>query len=1308
MNQTKSPHQTNFIVPSGLINLIKKDVDSGYGIVPLIGAGFSAPSGIPAGVDYTAYLFYCLAKVFGSDGTCKVRQENNLISQWNPASLRWPDFSEVPIYENLWDNMKQWSEQILSGAGNFSVEGKMARWQAAGVVSDWRATLHLLSRLRIEKGVESDESKKVVLRFPDNRVIDSFFVTLTKGKKPNAAHMFLPHLADILRIKIILTTNFDNLIENAFQQFDMPIAVFDVHMDASLPDPGFVRSQRSVVKMHGGRYGLRADFTLDKYPSSDDVEKFKGYMSLYNSNQIKMGENQRNLLVLGVGGKEHRTIALICRTMMDLSDLKVYWLCYHEDEKNTVRNTFTYILSHLRDRKEIMAKDIDHILSRIYLTNTPYLSLFFLEFYQNIFLSLPPAGLNFPAIWPIPPMPPEFEEESDEAKSVNKLIKTVKDYTTYEIDLSEHDTRLSLISSLFYKIATELHCICIDFYPGIDELDFAYSVIESCAIETGHPDFQPSVDAFWFKEKKYDHINKQLLQIIQKATRKFILFINLKITPEDKLTDTEKLKELTRKYLRKLIDNNLSNDVQDKNYKPDIRYLIIENSSETAVFNFKEWFSHLFDKNGDYKFKLEENNIQGGIPAKIIPDIENYLKSEVFKRFILALSLTRNINLISLLHSWAFIKAPQSLSVKLDNDPIRYYMAKVCLQLLREKELIRDDNGYYVHMPVEVKKAIQEYLKNDFVDEADYYFICSESHQGIADWHMKLYRASGDIRAAFEATYHRLCCIRDALKMANTGTAKHEKSRLIITSLIEIDSDLDMAKVTAFKNVHLSTLTQRISKLLEDIEEIALNKQISNNEWYFYKLTSIECKILNINQTYYNLIYAFHSYNRNNTRLHKYCEEPIELQKTKNNLFDKREDKNHVYKCYGEAKRYMVQRNYTEAENNFKEALLLMEFGDVLNLITNQARQFEQRRETVYLRSQVRKWIMKGSVELENSRGKNQTRNVSLSQNILSLMVKILRNYQQLKLFQAQINRYYADLITDHTKKEAFINKENNYLQQAEKIYITSTEILRYFKDLNSTYKFNALIRTNTGIMLSRMRRHVEAYRRYNEAYSYLNFGQIQGKPIEFAIIDLRRAETFLSQLEQMSEKKYSEEMKMVKFGLLFDAIASIERAEYKMKGTTVNSWWFNWLYEQQLNICIEITKMRNSGIWKKYKSGDKYDAFARCRDCEVCGIRFRNNLESGSLISGSDLLRNTRFLKLSFDFLSLLNIGRISSSGNSQVLTNISNRMNDLIIHINKLCSDDIERDQFILDYAEKVLRKINISEENKPETGKSRHIFS
>ena len=400
---------------TSIIRQICSRIGRGGGIVPLIGSGMSAASRIPAGSAYQAYLFYCLTRVFDSP-------------PWNPAKLRWPPYADVPYYVKLRSEMQRWSTDQQTQVGEvlrrspeaLLSEGDRARWQASGAVVDWRATLHFLSRV-------AEVHPNVILREPDPKIVDSFFVNLTEGKRPNAAHFLLAHLADVLRIAVILTTNFDNLIEAAFQNFDMPIATFDVHYEAGLPADRLVRVKRSVIKLHGGRYGIRADFSLDTPPAKNDAEIFASYLLPYGPDAT--GMSQSDLLVMGVSGEERRTMRLVCEAVKKFKTLNVYWLCYRHSEINQVQTAFRSTLAELlvdyKDTEPSRKQDLDGLCQQLKIESAPDLTLFLLQLFQSIFLCLPPAGVTFSAVWPAP-APPLARLQSEQCEAFEGEVKRLQ------------------------------------------------------------------------------------------------------------------------------------------------------------------------------------------------------------------------------------------------------------------------------------------------------------------------------------------------------------------------------------------------------------------------------------------------------------------------------------------------------------------------------------------------------------------------------------------------------------------------------------------------------------------------------------------------------------------------------------------------------------------------------------------------------------------------------------------------------------------------------------------------------------------
>lgn len=1244
-----------FKTPSEVIDLIKNYNKQGVGIVPLIGSGMSAASGIPAGQDYHAYLFYCLTRVFG------INENNVKIPQWDPSILRWPDYSEVPIYDNLWDAMYRWSEDVIKKYIKKSNDKNYndILWQAVGAVADWRAMLNLLSRLSIINN--KNNRNEIILKHPDHRIIDSFFVNLTKGKKPNSSHMLMAHLSDILRIKIILTTNFDNLIESAYQAFFFRIAVFDVHMDVSLPDADFVRAQRSVIKMHGGRYGLRADFSLDKYPTTDDVEKFVSYLSLYrNKDYTPISENQRNLLVMGIAPITGRTIALISRTMIKLKNLKVFWICHKEEEKEKVIKSFKVILNILYKSREIEKDQIDEYINRnLNISVVSDLSLFWLELYQNIFLSLPPAGVQFPSIWPYPPKSYlniiNKSEYNAKLKELKILINNPLAVTNIIYVYGEYGVN-SLASNLFYQQSNKYHCLWIDVNKFINPQDFSYSIILAIVNKIGFMDYIPAYSSKANKKHISVQLRSQFNKILKHSKRKFIIFINNR----DFVYDDES-QEKVNNLIIKILSNSLKNE--------NVTYILLgflelKNDNIKIIHVKKSIVNEInienFEKNNLNKLGLKQSELRD------------------FYRFLLSLTLIRHISYLSLFWSWAFIKAPYSFSIIRDNDEIRFKRTKKFLEILKKLNAIREGEGELIFMPDKIREQIKEkFFKNNekliqkYFPKKDLNFYKAECHQGIADWHMKLYRASGDIKAIIDSIYHRLQCFL----LATEIITKKDKERFLFTSLNETELSIELSYHTLYSSPNVITLIHSFEEMESIIEECKNKINKEDGCWELLMLDSIKNGLKKVQNNYLDNI----DQKINNNSI----PEDLDLYQKIGLLKDVIINKNIPENIYEDVKQCIKNRDYKEADKLFEKIFNIIKWNNNSFRIKNSER----------LRKKARNWVNKSITEIEK-KIKNKIKKpkdirefaLRYSQDKLKFIIKVLRRYQMLKLYYAQIFRYNNSL-----KPDKYIKEYQDSLIFAEKIYVCSTEIMRYIKDNDFLNRENAFLRSNTGIMLSWMGRHHEAYRRYNEAYGYLDYGIRPDSPLEFSIVDLRRGETFLCQLEQNhnNNKSTNKKRKAKKLnpsqkrhlGILYDTIASIDRGEYRMRDTSINTWWHCWMYELQLNTCIEIIKLRTEICnTLGYKEDNKYDLFSHCRECEFCGKRFIINLKNGLEIAGKDILRITRYLYLSKIFFSELR--------KSQLKISIE-RLNTLY-DINK--ETKIKRIEEL--FSENLIKKINTPE--------------
>jgi hypothetical protein len=384
---------------------IHDDVTNGCTFVWLLGAGISRPSGIPVAAELRRYVARCLGMALAlGERDSRIRLLDNPDDPWpwDPRTDAWPNVWDdcppsTPDYEKLITKFQL--DDLKGRPPGDNARGILA--EARGAIADWRTALLLLARLRWEaSGPEEGAKRLATLTELQPEVIDTFFLHVVRGCKPCIDHHMVAHTARLLRVPRLLTTNFDELIEQAFAHSGKPLKVFDVHYNAALPSARIVtREARALVKIHGGRFGLRADYTLDATPSIDDRRRFTGYVwgkpisrheweEPFTSTDTRSdlvfpafpGETRR-LIVAGQSGYDRRTCTFINTALRRIRGLQVYWVCFDEDTvaaaKYAVANRFS---------------------KRVQLLQHPSLGLLLLELHQRMTGSLPDGGVGFPAL----------------------------------------------------------------------------------------------------------------------------------------------------------------------------------------------------------------------------------------------------------------------------------------------------------------------------------------------------------------------------------------------------------------------------------------------------------------------------------------------------------------------------------------------------------------------------------------------------------------------------------------------------------------------------------------------------------------------------------------------------------------------------------------------------------------------------------------------------------------------------------------------------------------------------------------------
>jgi hypothetical protein len=255
-------------------------------------------------------------------------------------------------------------------------------------------------------------------------------------------------------------------------------------------------------------------------------------------------------------------------------------------------------------------------------------------------------------------------------------------------------------------------------------------------------------------------------------------------------------------------------------------------------------------------------------------------------------------------------------------------------------------------------------------------------------------------------------------------------------------------------------------------------------------------------------------------------------------------------------------------------------------------------------------------------------------------LIRILIRFQLIKLYRAEAARCVRTHLlvnpTEVDKEDAasLEARRQERLAEAEHLFHFATEIMRYVEDPQRLIREQAILRSNTGTLLSRLGRHTEAHRKYSEAYGYLSHDRTPSQALRFATVDMRRVDTFLCQLQEQASPERGRRL-----GLLYDAIASVDRAAYKARGQSVSAVWYSYLHELEISVCVELAfecqKGRPGVDWSVQ------EIFARCRDGGSLGDWFVSSLDNALFYGGADPFRCARFVDLTCDFLSATDVMR-------------------------------------------------------------------
>ena len=766
---------------------LKDETKKGFGFVPFVGAGLSAPSGVPLVWDLRDYLQKCIALSIGAqDGQSR---------PWNPRTDSWPVFGASSTKESA-----HWRNRIEQKTNSIDYEWERDHavfQEALGATAEWRTALLFLSRIvLIRRGAGFHQRWGYRLDAPKHEVVDSCLRVVLKGKSPTIGHRMLASLGGVLRLDLILTTNFDDLLETAFAEARNGLTVFDVHLGDPLPATSAVSLQRALVKMHGNSYSLRADYSLDCPPELHDLNQFVDYLSSGEPlSEVTPGTQtparvKNHLLVAGVSASELRTTSFVAHAWSKLeSSFRVFWICYSDRDVENVRH-FT---AEFFDRNKVRLKLTDDWAGSVVIRHTNP-GLLFLRVFQAFRHTLPISGVVFPSATRLS-IPPMFYRESDdpelnpklvpklEARSVTvNLLKRLKGILSLDtvrrprivVVTSPRDVHgvTTLCAEVFEVLETEAICVWIDMNDVSTTGDLFEQMIDAMHYRMGSESWLPVFIADDPSSKA-----EELKRLAASSSRKWVFFINAREVPGSNQLQSD---ELMGAGPNGWLDREKPSSEEDGIYQPEpgtmnefLQFLTQVCPSDTAGVNLtvvlmlrglplespnnplgdapicSRLVKNILEP--DEVFRLLTSSATDEMPS-ITTNCTNWYSSEsdlvlreLKKRFLHRLVSMQRTRFLATIWDHAVIEANSDEKVQ----ELHFDLREEWLKKLESFGLVRRKLGGFIWLHAIARNELRKKLDVDLLSIADI-------HWELAVSYSRILAVSNSPLSLFEAIYHAL------------------------------------------------------------------------------------------------------------------------------------------------------------------------------------------------------------------------------------------------------------------------------------------------------------------------------------------------------------------------------------------------------------------------------------------------------------------------------------------------------------------------------------------------------------------------
>ena len=757
--------------------LIDNSLASGKEIIPFVGSGISVRSGILVSKEFLNYLRYVFFR-------CLLHSK----ATHNLSRDGWPDMPNQDEMNEARREIRKRKKLAIEDEdeeieGTPKTENTQDEVVRIGLshLDNWKTALHFLARLRYQGEKSCGPNFSLDSRVDPN-LIAEFYEKMTAHKRCNLAHKMIAHLSHTFHTRILLSTNFDQFLEEAFGLIREKLDVHDYSVLAEFPAYSNIRWRRTLIKLYGGLPGLSADLDIITKPKDKDLNSFLSYftkneiiLEKQNGHSGSRGiqkeknvkpEAMADLLIVGLSARDEYVNNFIEYALKEIDGLKIFWI-YHSDK------TF----------KEICNRFGRYVLEeKIFAFQSDRPDLVLYELYYAATMSTPPLGTAFRCNLHLPPA--VNAEEVNLKKDCDKIVK----YINHHERIKKTALTPSTGKNLFYSLGD---------VSSISRYNDSKSNGRMVVI-TG--------------SRSVSRLASNCFRVLSKNVGRKCLWIELDDIGSTQMLETEVLRSLGYEMGLQMSStiSSLSEEPTVKghewvlffygracpgsdfgwegeswtkdSYKQFWEYTLdLRQESFSIVYMpYTKGCAQRFDSKVYDEIVRDEDNAsenhpsdppqQTGEELKALCDwigSERNDKRIWYKtRFFYALTLFRHARHPAALLSEATYPCPNPFNVeKVDNVQERAKATHEWVDQLTERKLIRRKDGGFIWFHRAIRLQLQKELEKNGLginsgQNRGISGIKARTHHWIAEWYFQTFLATKDIFALIESLHHRYETLR--------------------------------------------------------------------------------------------------------------------------------------------------------------------------------------------------------------------------------------------------------------------------------------------------------------------------------------------------------------------------------------------------------------------------------------------------------------------------------------------------------------------------------------------------------------------